>query len=82
MTAGKTPKAGKSRPVAGNVMVMSHEVSIDRAPAPQGGIQITVSLSPTVLAQLQKDGSWTEQISDGQVTGDGPGISQIEFKVA
>ncbi|MDX3129189.1 hypothetical protein PV367_05075 [Streptomyces europaeiscabiei] len=37
--------------------------------------------SPTVLAKLQKDGSWTESISEGQVTGDGPAITQIEFKV-
>ncbi|GAA2640285.1 hypothetical protein GCM10010307_40330 [Streptomyces vastus] len=61
---------------------MSDEVRIDRAPAPGGGIQITVSLSPMVLAKLQTEGSWTEAISEGQVTGDGPAISQIEFRVS
>ncbi|MDX2524423.1 hypothetical protein ACSCB1_04180 [Streptomyces europaeiscabiei] len=60
---------------------MSNDIRIDRAPSSGGGIQITVSLSPTVLAKLQKDGSWTESISEGQVTGDGPAITQIEFKV-
>jgi hypothetical protein len=60
---------------------MSHDIRIDRAPSAGGGIQITVSLSPTVLAQLQKDGSWSESISEGQVTGDGPAIARIEFRV-
>ncbi|MGW2048804.1 hypothetical protein ACWCPF_27020 [Streptomyces sp. NPDC001858] len=60
---------------------MSHEVSIDRVPAPEGGIQITVSLSSTVLAKLHKDGYWSEKIGEGQVTGDGPAITQIEFQV-
>ncbi|MFI1735440.1 hypothetical protein ACH40E_40755 [Streptomyces acidicola] len=60
---------------------MSHEIRIDRAPASAGGIQITVSLSPAVLAKLQQDGSWSEAISEGQVTGDGPAINRIEFKV-
>ncbi|MFE7839887.1 hypothetical protein ACFU53_28660 [Streptomyces sp. NPDC057474] len=61
---------------------MSNEIRIDRSPSPGGGIQITVSLSPTVLAKLQTDGSWTESIGEGQVTGDGPAITQIEFRVA
>ncbi|MEW2395694.1 hypothetical protein [Streptomyces sp. NPDC046862] len=60
---------------------MNHEVRIDRAPASGGGIQITVSLSPAVLAKLQSEGSWTEAIGEGQVTGDGPAISRIEFRV-
>ncbi|MBZ3901201.1 hypothetical protein WB401_03255 [Streptomyces brasiliscabiei] len=61
---------------------MSNDIRIDRAPSAGGGIQITVSLSPAVLHKLQQDGSWTESIGDGQVTGDGPSITQIEFKVA
>ncbi|CBG67758.1 hypothetical protein SCAB_5611 [Streptomyces scabiei 87.22] len=61
---------------------MSNDIRIDRAPSAGGGIQITVSLSPAVLAKLQQDGSWTESIKEGQVTGDGPAITQIEFKVA
>ncbi|QFR03205.1 hypothetical protein F9278_44590 [Streptomyces phaeolivaceus] len=61
---------------------MSNDIRIDRAPSAGGGIQITVSLSPTVLEKLQQDGSWTESIGDGQVTGDGPSITQIEFKVS
>jgi hypothetical protein len=65
-----------------NVPGMSHDVRIDRAPSSQGGIQIMVTLSPTVLAELRQDGSWTETIGEGQVTGDGPEITRIEFKVA
>lgn len=60
---------------------MSKDIRIDRAPSSGGGIQITVSLSPAVLAKLQTDGSWTESISEGQVTGEGPAINQMEFKV-
>lgn len=67
--------------VGGNFVGMSNDIRIDRSPSSGGGIQITVSLSPTVLAKLQKDGSWTESITEGQVTGDGPAITQIEFKV-
>ncbi|MER6953670.1 hypothetical protein ACWD4O_08285 [Streptomyces sp. NPDC002623] len=81
ITLDKTSTAVGAGVVGGNVVRMSHEVSIDRAPAAEGGIQITVSLSSTVLAKLHKDGSWTEKIGEGQVTGDGPAIAQIEFKV-
>lgn len=82
MTLGKSSTADIDRPVGGNVMGMSQEIRIDRAPASAGGIQITVSLSQAVLAKLQSDGSWTEAIETGQVTGDGPAITQIEFKVS
>ena len=77
----KTSTAHSHRRVEGNFVGMSNDIRIDRAPSSGGGIQITVSLSPAVLAKLQKDGSWTESISEGQVTGDGPAITQIEFRV-
>ncbi|QLH25413.1 hypothetical protein [Streptomyces sp. Rer75] len=61
---------------------MSNQISIDRAPGSEGGITITVNLSAAALSALQADGQYSEALSEGQVSGAGPVLEKISFKVS
>ncbi|MFJ2111761.1 MULTISPECIES: hypothetical protein [unclassified Streptomyces] len=60
---------------------MSNDISIERAPGADGGISITVTVSPTVLSALQKDGHWTEALDASQVSGAGPALEKFVINV-
>jgi len=61
---------------------MSNQIRIDRAPGAEGGITITVNLSPTALSELQEDGRYSEPLSPAQVSGAGPVLEKISFNVS